>query len=162
MLELLKSRFPFSGRIGRRQYWISTLLYLLVWILGTVILIVLAALNYNPPDDTITSRTIVGFMLLGIAVIVFAFIIVAGLASTGVRRLHDRGKTGYWLLLYYVLPSMMLKNAGFDTVGLISSLLTLGILICAIIDLGVLRGEIGSNVFGTNPLSKASKLSSEC
>jgi hypothetical protein len=31
----------------------------------------LAALNYNPPDDTITSRTIVGFVLLGIAMIIF-------------------------------------------------------------------------------------------
>ena len=58
-----------------------------------------ASLNYNPPDDTITSRTIVGFVLLGITALVFAFVIVVGLASAGIRRLHDRGKTGYWLLL---------------------------------------------------------------
>jgi hypothetical protein len=30
-------------------------------------LVALAALNYNPPADTITNRTIVGFVLLGIA-----------------------------------------------------------------------------------------------
>jgi uncharacterized membrane protein YhaH (DUF805 family) len=81
-------------------------------------------------------------------------VIVTGLASVGVRRLHDRGKTGYWLLLYYLPPSMMSKNAGLDTVGLIFSVVDLGILIWAIVDLGVLRGEADSNAFGPNPLSK--------
>jgi hypothetical protein len=60
--EYLKGWFSFRGRIGRRQYWISTLLYLLAWFLGAAILITLAALNYNPPDDTITNVTIVGFL----------------------------------------------------------------------------------------------------
>jgi uncharacterized membrane protein YhaH (DUF805 family) len=159
MFEHLKSWFLFHGRIGRRQYWISTLLYLLIWMFGGAILVVFASLNYNPPDDTISSRTIVGFVLLGITAIVFAFVIMVGLTSAGIRRLHDRGKSGYWLLLYYLLPSMMLKNAGLDTVGLVFSLATLGILIGAIIDLGVLRGETGSKVFGTDPLSKDPKLS---
>lgn len=123
-----------------------------------MILITLAALNYNPPDDTITNVTIVGFVLLGIAMTVLVVVVVTGLASTGVRRLHDRGKTGYWLLLYYLLPSMMSKNAGLDTVGLIFWLVTLGILIWAIVDLGLLRGEAGSNFFGQNPLSKNPEL----
>ena len=134
-------------------------LCLLVSMLGVAILVVLASLNYKL-DDTITRRTIVDFVLLGIAMIVFGSVIIAGLASTGVRRLHDRGRTGYWLMLYYLLPSMAWRNAGLDTVGLIFSLVTPGILICAIIDLGVLRGEAGSNVFGTNPLSKDPKLPS--
>ncbi len=157
MREYLKRWFPFRGRVGRRRYWISTLLYAVGWALGTVILVVLAALNYNPPDDTITSVTIVGFVLLGIAMIVFLVVIVAGLASAGVRRLHDRGKTGYWLALYYLVPWMMVKNAGLDTAGLIFSLVIFGILIWAIVDLGVLRGEAGSNAFGPNPLSKNSE-----
>jgi uncharacterized membrane protein YhaH (DUF805 family) len=67
------------------------LLYLLVGMLCTALLVVFAALNYNPPDDAITSRTIVGFVLLGIAMIVSGFMIVLGLASAGARRLHDRG-----------------------------------------------------------------------
>jgi uncharacterized membrane protein YhaH (DUF805 family) len=120
MREQLKSWFPFHGRIGRRQYWISTMLYLFGWLMGTALLVALAALNYNPPDDTITSRTIGGFVLLGIAMIIFVFVIVLGITSTGVRRLHHRGKTGYWLLLYYL--SMMSKNAVLDTIGLIFSL----------------------------------------
>ena len=113
----------------------------------------LAALNYNPPDDTITNVTIFDLYSLGIATTVFVVATVTGLASSGVRRLHDRGKTGYWLLLYYLLPSMMWKSAGVDAVGLASWLLILGILIWAIVDLGVLRGDTGSNDFGPNPLA---------
>ncbi len=154
MREHLRRWFPLRGRIGRRHYWISTLLYLLAWVLGAAILIALAVLNYNPPDDTITNTTIVGFVLLGIAMIVFVFVIVAGLASTGIRRLHDRGKTGYWLLLYYLLPSLMAKNAGLDAAGLVFGLVALGLLIWALVDLGILRGEAAGNAFGPNPLSK--------
>jgi uncharacterized membrane protein YhaH (DUF805 family) len=157
MRKYLKSGFSFGGRVGRRQYLMSTLLYLLAWPLGAMMLIVLAALNYNPPDDTITNVTIFGFVLLGIATTVFVVAIVTGLASSGVRRLHDRGKTGYWLLLYYLLPSMMWKSAGVDAVGLASWLLILGILIWAIVDLGVLRGDTGSNDFGPNPLAENPK-----
>ena len=57
--------FRFDGRIGRKQYWIGTLLYLLGRISADLVLVTLAALNYNPPADTITNRTIVGFVLLG-------------------------------------------------------------------------------------------------
>jgi uncharacterized membrane protein YhaH (DUF805 family) len=128
-----------------------TLLYLLFWGLGVAILITLAALNYNA-GDTITNTTIVGFVLLSVAMTVFAFVIVMGLASTGVRRLHDRSKTGFWLLLYYALPMVISRQAGFDTIGLVFWLVTLGILIWAIVDLGILRGEAGSNAFGPNLL----------
>jgi uncharacterized membrane protein YhaH (DUF805 family) len=64
-------------------------------------------------------------------------------------------------MLYYLLPSVLLRYATLDTVGFILLLVTLAILIWAIIDLGVLRGETGSNVFGTDPLSKLSKLTSQ-
>jgi uncharacterized membrane protein YhaH (DUF805 family) len=151
MHKFLESWFPFHGRIGPRKYWIATLLYALVWLLGTLILVILASLNYNPPNDTITNSTIVGFVLLSVAMIVFSVTIAAGLASTGVRRLHDRGKSGYWLILYYVLPSMLARYAGSNDVGLILWLVILGILIWTIIDLGVLPGEVGSNAFGSEP-----------
>jgi uncharacterized membrane protein YhaH (DUF805 family) len=154
MREYIKRRFSFQGRIGRRQYWIATLLYSLAWGLGAVILVVLAALNYNPPDDRVTGLTIAGFVVLGIAAVALAVATVTGLASSGVRRLHDRGKTGYWLLLYYLLPSMMSKNAGLDDNGLVVGLIIAGIILWATVDLGIIRGEAGGNAFGPDPLAK--------
>jgi uncharacterized membrane protein YhaH (DUF805 family) len=155
MREYLKRWFAFRGRIGRRQYWMFTLLCLAGWIVGAAVSIAIAAINYDAANgDTITGVTIAGFVLMGIAMTVFVVAVVTGLASIGVRRLHDRGKTGYWLLLYYLLPSMVSKYAGLDGAGLVFLLLTLGILTWAIVDLGILPGEAGSNIFGPNPLSE--------
>ena len=46
------------------------------------------------PTDAIT----VVLVPIGIVFVVSMSVAIAGI---GVRRLHDRGKTGYWLLLYY-------------------------------------------------------------
>jgi uncharacterized membrane protein YhaH (DUF805 family) len=146
-----------QGRIGRKQYWIRTLLYLLGGILGGLLLVVLAALNYNPPD-TITVRTVVRFVLLGIATVVYLVTIVTGFVSTGIRRLHDRGKSGWWLLLYYFAPSRLLKTSTSLWHGgaPIIPLAVGAVLIWGLIDLGVLRGEPGDNVYGPNPSSEKS------
>ncbi len=70
------------------------------------------------------------------------------------RRLHDRGKTGFWLLLYYSLPLWTSKHAGLDTAGLAYLLVTLGVVSWAFVDLGVLRSDAESNGFGPNPFGK--------
>jgi len=155
MRQYLQSWFPFHGRIGRAQYWIWSLLYAATPVVFGVIVGVLGALTYNP-DDTITNRTIIGLATVAMLVLVFGAII--GLASTGVRRLHDRGKSGYWLLLYYLLPSMIWNNARMDTVGFVFVFVALGVQLWVIVDLGVLPGEAGSNAFGPSPLAKISEL----
>jgi uncharacterized membrane protein YhaH (DUF805 family) len=149
--------FRFKGRIGRKQYWTATLTYVFGGMLGGVLLVVLAALNYNPPDDTITNRTIIGFVLLGIAFIVFAIVIVAGLASTGIRRLHDRGKSEWWLILYYLAPDRLLGETSFwRGAALIIPIAAGAVLIWGLIDLGILRGDPADNRYGPNPLSEKS------
>jgi len=43
--------------------------------------------------------------------------ISGAIAGISVRRLHNRGKTGYYLLIYYGIPSWIMKNAGLDAAG---------------------------------------------
>jgi len=153
MFSVLARLFRFNGRIGRRRYWTGTLLYLLSGILGAVLLVALAALNDNPPADTIAGRSIVGLVLLVITVTVFVCTIVAGLASTGVRRLHDRGKSGWWLVLYYLVPDKLLTEGSFWHGGaLIIPMAAGAILIWGLVDLGILRSQAGSNAYGPDPL----------
>jgi uncharacterized membrane protein YhaH (DUF805 family) len=137
----------FKGRIGRRRYWSLTLLCLLAFVVGIASFIALGIMLDAGPTDAITAVLApIGF--------VFILSMSAALAGIGVRRLHDRGKTGYWLLLYYAMPSWMMKSAGLDAVGLVFLAATSGILIWAIVDLGVLRGDTGSNDFGPGPLAE--------
>jgi len=145
MRNFLSNWFPFKGRIGRRRYWALTLLYLLALFVGLAAFVAAGILLEAGPTDAIT------FAMVPI-VIIFMLCMSVAIAGIGVRRLHDRGKTGFWLLLYYAVPLWMTKSAGLDVVGVIVSLASAGILIWAIIDLGVLRGDPRTNAFGANPL----------
>ncbi|MEM9016190.1 MAG: DUF805 domain-containing protein [Verrucomicrobiota bacterium] len=83
----MKFLFTISGRIGRVRYWIGT-------ILSWAILIGVGGLSsvINPDPETVTTAGIwILFATAPIAVwIAFAVCI---------QRLHDRGKSGLWLLL---------------------------------------------------------------
>jgi uncharacterized membrane protein YhaH (DUF805 family) len=153
MLDFWWAPFTFKGRIGRR---IWSLLYLLGGVVGGVSLVVLAALNYNPPNDTITARTVVGFVLLGIGAIVYLVVTVVGLVSTGVRRLHDRGKTGWWLILYYFAPDRLISETSFwQGATIIIPIASGAVLIWGLIDLGIFARRAHRQCL-PNPLKETS------
>jgi uncharacterized membrane protein YhaH (DUF805 family) len=83
--------FGFSGRLNRAKYWLWVLLYLIVTIIVTAIIYFI-----NSP--------------LAGGIVQLAFSIVALVSSLAVmtRRLHDRNKSAWWLLIYVLLPSILL------------------------------------------------------
>jgi len=106
--------FNFSGRSRRSEYWYFSLFLVILAI--AAILIDTFVLGYAYPDT------------IGPAYIVYALAVIIPSLSVSVRRLHDIGRTGWWLLLY------------FTVVG--------GILL---IVWACLRGEPGPNKYG-NPV----------
>jgi uncharacterized membrane protein YhaH (DUF805 family) len=151
MRNLLTTAFVFTGRIGRRRYWSLTLLYMFAFVAGGAAFIAAGILLDAKSSDPFTP------VAVGIGVVFFLTMSVA-ISGIAVRRLHDRGKTGYWLMLYFAMPSWLIKNAGLDGAGLVFAAATLGAVLWAVIDLGVLRGEAGSNAFGSDPLGPADGL----
>jgi uncharacterized membrane protein YhaH (DUF805 family) len=141
------SALGFKGRIGRGRYWLLTGLYFLTLIVGLAVFAVTGAMLDAHPGDAITLVMVP----IGIIFILAMFIAIAG---AGVRRLHDRGKTGFWLCLYYGAPLWLSKGAYFDVVGYVSLAIALGVFIWAIVDLGVLRGDSETNSFGPNPIPR--------
>ncbi len=85
-------------------------------------------------------------------------IAVASLAII-VRRLHDRGKSGLWLLPFVVLPTLVglwLETEGRGKGGgaaLILSLMSLILNIWGLVEIGFLRGKPLANRFGEAPAS---------
>ena len=78
-----KNYFKFSGRATRAEYW--------WWLLFTV----LAGIVLNVVDTLTGTMGMVGF-LFELATLVPSF-------ALGARRLHDINRTGWWLLLWFVL-----------------------------------------------------------
>jgi uncharacterized membrane protein YhaH (DUF805 family) len=82
---------------------------------------------------------------------------VSGLA-VGIKRLHDRDKSGWWILLFYFGPQVLngLATAAGENEQILSLLLStagFALTIWAFVELGCLRGTLGPNRFGPDPLA---------
>jgi uncharacterized membrane protein YhaH (DUF805 family) len=78
---------------------------------------------------------------------------------SGIKRLHDRNKSGWWIVLFYGGSTALSLVAAFldgamesSAVLLLLQLVSFVILIWALIELGCLRGSIGQNKYGPDPL----------
>src|SRR4029078_9564733 len=83
--------FRFNGRINRAKFWIAVLIY-------TAINVVMAILGYIS-DDSAVFQAVNGMLRI--------VIFISSLA-VGVKRLHDRNKSGWYLVLFYIIPSILI------------------------------------------------------
>lgn len=122
-VEASKSGFAriidFSGRSSRSEYWWFLLFYFLVSIVVNILQMVLIGIGLE------IVGAILSFLLL------LAFIVPS--ISVAVRRLHDTGRSGWWILIALI--------------PLLGALILLYFL--------VLGGDEDENRFGANPLSAA-------
>ena len=143
--------FSFSGRINRGKYWLAALIFVIVTL-------AMATISYVA-DQALPAQ------LLSLVVNIGVF--VGGLAI-GVKRLHDRDKSGWWLLLFYLVPSLLFglgtlvfffgigaEAAGGVIGGIAIYVAGFAVLIWAFVELGCLRGTLGPNRFGPDPLVAA-------
>jgi uncharacterized membrane protein YhaH (DUF805 family) len=144
--------FSFKGRINRGKYWLAALIYMAVWTtFFAVSLVWLGGLNI----DNLLSFAGAALLIWLIALI----LLVAGAWSSlavGVKRLHDRDKSGWWILLFWFAPSILgsWPTAAPDLgSGFILALAAGAIGIWAIVELGCLRGTPGPNQYGPDPLA---------
>jgi len=151
--------FGFSGRINRAKYWLWILLYLIAAIIVGIVVYVISS-------PTIGNLPIVGNLVQ------LAFSIAAFVSSLAVvtKRLHDRAKSAAWLIVYVLIPSILLgvgaafalygygmaagggDLGGMGTIGGLLVLAAFVFLIWAFVDLACLRGTIGPNQYGPDPL----------
>jgi len=136
--------FSFQGRLNRKPYWTMVIATTVVFIL--VLLLALAALREYGLE----------FLPVTIAIILVLHIplIWVGLALSA-KRLHDRDKSAWWLLVFYALPTILSAAADRteDVQFIILHLISFGITVWAFVELGCLRGTVGSNRYGPDPLS---------
>ena len=136
--------FTFDGRANRARFWIAGLIFAVIYAVMTII-------------DYVTDQSVVFQALNGMLIIV---ILIASIA-VGVKRLHDRNKSGWYLLLFYLVPSMLvvigvLIGAFVEDSTIIATvlgLLAFAIGVWAFVEMGCLRGTIGVNQYGSDPVA---------
>lgn len=137
----------FRGRANRQRYWLTVLAIFGIALASAVLAV---ALQVVP--------------LLGLSIIpVWAACVVAAMAN-GVRRLHDRNKSAWWLLVFYVVPSILGipirlaedgSSDGFLAFAALLALIGLPFSIWGLVEMGFLKGSSGPNKFGEDPLGTA-------
>ncbi len=135
--------FSFTGRINRAKYWLIGLC-IIVAVTVAVMVLAMAGLFGGP-----------AFWVILIAL--YIPVIWASWA-VGAKRLHDRNKSGWWLLLFYIAPTALqaIGNQLESPLSLVFNLPALAIFIWMIVELGFLRGTDGPNEYGPDPLQPAS------
>jgi uncharacterized membrane protein YhaH (DUF805 family) len=128
----------FEGRINRKPYWLGSLTLMAAFM---VLLLLLFAL--------------VGFFGLFIGYIILAILVIYPSLALMVKRFHDRDKSGWWALVFYV-PTFINGGVSYSApesgISMVIGLVTLVVTIWLIIELGFLKGKPGSNDYGPNPL----------
>jgi uncharacterized membrane protein YhaH (DUF805 family) len=143
--------FSFNGRINRGKYWLVVLIYLAVWIAFIALALIWLA---GSSLDNLLSLAGTALLLWLIGFILFIVLTWSGLAI-GVKRLHDRDKSGWWILLFWLGPSVL---GGWQTTApdmgasLVLALAAGVIAIWGFVELGCLRGTPGPNRYGPDPL----------
>ena len=139
-MDLVNLLYTYEGRINRAKWWLAVLVYVIaVLILGVIAM----ALGIG-----------------GAIVIYLAFYVAVAISGimVGVKRLHDRNKSGWWMLFFYGVPflaGMMQAVVGQDSaLGLLLGVVSLVIAVWMFIELGCLRGSIGPNEYGPDPLAQ--------
>ena len=76
--------------------------------------------------------------------------------ALGAKRLHDRNKSAWWLVLFYVAPGVA-SGIGdqMEYLGFVLHLVAFAITVWAFVELGCLRGTVGPNQYGPDPLEPA-------
>lgn len=108
MVSLL---FSFHGRINRKQYWQAGSLVGVLGMMGFITLIALSGLSLTDVKNPAAAFHAVSTGLL-LAIPLLAFITWTGYAIQ-VKRLHDRGRSGYFALL-----------PGFISLGLLTTVIS--------------------------------------
>ncbi|KAB2848740.1 MAG: DUF805 domain-containing protein [Hyphomicrobiaceae bacterium] len=124
--------FSFNGRINRGKFWLGVLLpSAALVIFAIVVSLVLGPLVIEVPAvGGKPATTLINFKSAVPVGIAYLGLLWTSLA-VGVKRFHDRGKSGWWVLIVLV--------------PVIGGLWYL-------IELGILEGNKGPNTYGPDPL----------
>jgi uncharacterized membrane protein YhaH (DUF805 family) len=150
--------FSFYGRINRAKYWAGALMWLVFFLILMSVIIgffVSDIMALTTTEEVIAYALGRGLAVFLIVSIVSIIAMVSGLAL-GVKRLHDRDKSGWWIVLFYVVPEVLngaTQTTDSGAVLAVGTLAMIGLVIWGFIELGCLRGTAGPNRFGPDPLA---------
>jgi uncharacterized membrane protein YhaH (DUF805 family) len=161
--------FAFEGRINRAKFWMAMLNLLGLMMLLSVVIITVGKLFGGPNSfsfgikdifaafdpESYRSLTAIGLgsvIVKAIGALLFLWIYLVN----SIKRLHDRNKSAWWMLLFFGFPGLFDQFA--DRLGdsyPVQFVAIVAFVFCVwgVIELCFLKGTAGTNRFGADPLA---------
>lgn len=167
----------FKGRARRSEYWWFVLFYVLITLLPTICwyvpIVKAMLLGYSDMDFENGAELMANPEIVKAMLNPFLFVLIIwGLAAlvpnlaVQVRRLHDIGRSGNWLILYYGISFVLglLGNiwmlSSSSIFSIIIFLLTLAVSICYLVWMFT-DSQYGPNPWGPNPKGEGNAVETE-
>jgi uncharacterized membrane protein YhaH (DUF805 family) len=139
----------FDGRINRAPYWIGTIILVVVNLVISLVVARLLGVSIAAPD-----------FRFKLVVLVLGVLLLYPVAALMVKRLHDRDRPAWLAALF--LAAALIKTVT-DVIGVtgganpnmldfLLSVITPIVGIWGFVELGCLRGSVGTNQHGPDPL----------
>jgi uncharacterized membrane protein YhaH (DUF805 family) len=119
--------FGFQGRTNRAKFWLVALALLVIEFIVLGVIGGRAAMSDDPQQALASLGPVAGIVL-----VIFGLAVTWITIAVGIKRFHDRNKSGVWILIIFV--------------PVIGGLWYL-------IECGFLRGTPGPNDYGPDPLA---------
>lgn len=173
--------FGFKGRLNRAKYWLAALvmlsfMFVFVWLTYLTLMVDFAAHAINAPhgkakisfgfdlDDILLVFNPAAWRAMSLAKLPLLLVRATGMAvvlwiflATSIKRLHDRDRSGWWLVPFVAVPSLFDHFSDFFPDGyfmMIVGGVMFVLMIWGFVELYFLRGTKWTNRFGPDPLGK--------
>jgi uncharacterized membrane protein YhaH (DUF805 family) len=149
LTDALRLFFSFRGRASRGGFWLVSLTWVVLGLFFDYAWRTTGAANVRVGQNHLVDAA---FWVPLLVLLVSTFAVAA-------RRLHDRNKGAWWVLVFYVAPPLVQSIASLndlDSAVMVWMMVLSGVLsLWGLIELGCLAGTRGPNPYGPDPLAPA-------